>query len=302
MVWGASRWMKLAVVLAQVVALTVMTATVVGVTASSAALKKGATIYYLDVGASVSVGVQPTPQAPKGQPTNEGYGNKLVTLEVAKGVSIHLTKIGCPGESTFTLISGNNPCYRSVDNQLSDAEAYLRVHHLRDVLVTIDLGFNNVVQCMRFSTIDQTCVNHRFTQLQRQLPMILKSLTQAAGPNVTLIGVGHYDPFLACAIHSAKYARFAQASAVVIARLNTVIQKDYRSFAIPMADVAGAFKTNNTSLVNYSKLGAIATNVAQICSWTWMCAPSPYGPNLHPNDRGYMAIARAILAVMPAKI
>lgn len=54
-------------------------------------------VYYLDIGASVSVGVQPTPRDPRGQPTNRGYANRLLTIEAAKGVTMRLTEIGCPG-------------------------------------------------------------------------------------------------------------------------------------------------------------------------------------------------------------
>jgi lysophospholipase L1-like esterase len=33
-----------------------------------------------------------------------------------------------------------------------------------------------------------------------------------------------------------------------------------------------------------------------------MCAPKPFGPNIHPNNAGYLAIAKAIAAVLPAKL
>jgi lysophospholipase L1-like esterase len=296
------KWHRAAVALGEVAALALVTATLLGDVAGSAVVRRSVPIYYLDIGASVSVGVQPTPQAPKGQPTNEGYANKLVSMAAAKGVKLRLTQIGCPGESTLTLITGNNPCYRSVDNQFSDAEAYLRAHHTRDVLVTIDLGFNNVVQCMRYSKIDSTCVNQQLNQLQLQMAPILKGLTRAAGPNVTLIGIGHYNPFLASSVTGTKNVKFASASVGVIARLNQVIENAYRASAIPMANVAGAFATNNTTPIQHKTLGLIPTNVARICSWTWMCAPSPYGPNLHPNDLGYRVIARAIMTVLPVSI
>jgi hypothetical protein len=45
------------------------------------------TVLYLDIGASVSVGFQPTPRDPTGQPTNRGYSNRLVTIEAARGVT-----------------------------------------------------------------------------------------------------------------------------------------------------------------------------------------------------------------------
>ena len=35
----------------------------------------------------------------------------------------------------------------------------------------------------------------------------------------------------------------------------------------------------------------LPTNVAAICSLTWMCAPPPVGPNIHANVLGYGLIA-----------
>ena len=298
----AKRSMRLALVLVAVLALAVTITAVDDVGASSAGVRKGQSVYYLDVGASVSVGVQPTPLVPQGQPTNEGYANLLVKLARATGVTLHVAKIGCPGESTLTLITGHDPCYRTVDNQLSDAVAYLQIHHSSDVLVTIDLGFNDVVKCLRNVTVNAVCVRRQMGRLQRRLPTILKSLTLATGPNATLIGVGHYNPFLATAVTDAKNTKFAHASEAVIAQLNSVLKAAYAKYSIPMADVAGSFRTNATTLIKSSTFGLIPTNVATICASTWMCTPPPYGPNLHPNDAGYRLIARSIMAVMPVSL
>lgn len=269
---------------------------------TSAAVRKGPRIYYLDVGASVSVGVQPTPLKPKGQPTNEGYANRLVTLAAAKGVHLALTQIGCPGESTLTLINGRNPCYKSVDTQLSDAVAYLRAHHNRDVLITIDMGFNNIVKCLANAHVNASCVALQMGQLKQQLPVILSRLTKAEGPNVTLAGLNHYNPHLANALNGNRGATFARSSTLVMTQLNDVLSKMYHSFKIPVADVAKDFATTDQTPVATKAHGVIPTNVARVCALTWMCAPKPYGPNIHPNDSGYKVIARSIMKVLPVSI
>ena len=269
---------------------------------TSATVRKGQRIYYLDVGASVSVGVQPTVQKPKGQRTNEGYANRLVALAAAKGVQLRLTQIGCPGESTLTLINGRNPCYKSVDTQLSDAVAYLKSHHLRDVLITIDMGFNDIVKCLAGEHVNTPCVASQMNQLRRQLPTIPSRLTRAEGPNVTLVGIDHYNPYLADALKGHQGAAFAASSTVVLTQLNNVLTKDYSSFNIPVAKVALAFATYDRSPLMTAKHGVIPTNVAKVCALTWMCASKPYGPNIHPNDSGYQVIANAIMRVLPVSI
>jgi hypothetical protein len=55
-----------------------------------------------------------------------------------------------------------------------------------------------------------------------------------------------------------------------------------------VADVAGAFATTDTTLVDGRPV-----NVTRICAWTWMCAPAPLGPDIHANRAGYAVIARA---------
>jgi hypothetical protein len=35
-----------------------------------------------------------------------------------------------------------------------------------------------------------------------------------------------------------------------------------------------------------------------ICEMTWMCAPAPQGPNIHPNHAGYVAYASANLFML----
>lgn len=49
---------------------------------------------------------------------------------------------------------------------------------------------------------------------------------------------------------------------------------------MPVADVQTAFSTtDSTDTATLPGVGAVPLNVAQICEWTWMCAPSPIGPN-----------------------
>ena len=44
--------------------------------------------------------------------------------------------------------------------------------------------------------------------------------------------------------------------------------------------------------------GTVPLNVARICTWTWMCAPPPVGPNIHANATGYKVIAAAFERVI----
>ena len=260
-----------------------------------------ATVLYLAIGASVSVGVQPTPRAPKGQPTNRGYTNRLVTMQAAKGVRLKLTELGCPGESIATMLHGPDPCYVAPDTQLSDALAFLRAHHSAATLVTVDLGFNTLNVCFHNLDIDATCVAPQLALLRRQLGEVMRTLTRAAGPRVHFVGVGHYNPYLTLSSKEGAAEVFAGNSVAALHQMNLTFSQIYGSFNVPMADVATAFHEEDLTRVRVSKKEVTTVNVQYECKFTWMCAAPPFGPNIHPNDYGYAAIARAITAVLPTK-
>jgi lysophospholipase L1-like esterase len=244
--------------------------------------------FYLDLGASVSVGFQPTAAAPRGQRTNHGYANYLVALEAAKGVTLQLTQLGCPGESTAAMLNGSGSCYRSpATQQLALAVSFLRAHSGEPGLVTVDFGFNDVVACLKKGAA-QSCLGPQLAVVGRDLPRILNILKAVAGPQVRFVGVGHYDPFLAYARSGAEGKADAAKSLAGINSLNRVLSDTYKAYSIPMADVAGAFKIEGSD------------GAAEACAMTWMCQPPPLGPNIHPNDVGYLTIANAIAAKIPA--
>ena len=97
------------------------------------------------------VGVRRCPadgQDPRGQRTDSGYTDDVVIAEASLGVSLDLHEIGCPGETTGTMINGGDTCYSPPDSQLNEAVAFLQSHHDERGIVTIDLGFNDVRTCL----------------------------------------------------------------------------------------------------------------------------------------------------------
>jgi len=271
----------------------------VGATAGATTLKTPEA-FYLDIGASISVGVQPTTATPIGQPTLHGYANDLVALAAAKGITLQLTELGCPGETLTTMITGADGCYHGTDSQLSDAVAFLRAHYHQIGIVTVDLGYNTFRTCFIGDVSITKCAAQKALVVRRQLTGILKTLKAAAGPHVTFIGVGHYDPFLASYLSGPRGRSRAATSLPAFNLLNQSLRDTYANFAIPMANIAGAFSANASARVRVPGLGPLPENVARICTLTWMCHRAPYGPNIHPNDSGYHLMAMAILALLPA--
>lgn len=260
----------------------------------------GDSTFLLAVGASVSVGVQPTLHHVHGFPTHRGYTNDLLAMQAAKGTRLQLVQTGCPGDSTQQVLYGGDHCYAPGDSQLLRDIAFLRAHQNQEGVVTIDLGFNDLHGCLFHQNVDMTCVTQRMNLLSTQLPQIITALKAAAGPQVKFVGINHYNPYLAAAVHDPTAQPFADASVAAIGLLNSTLATVYAQNAIPVADVAGLFHTYDTTPVDVAGLGTVPENVAQICALTWMCQSPPYGPNLHPNDQGYQVIANAIAAVLPS--
>jgi hypothetical protein len=258
------------------------------------AAERGA-YFYLDLGGSGSVGVQPTPTHPHGQPTDTGYANFFVAIEASKGLNYQLTQLGCPGETTAMALYGGDRCYLASESQLKAATKFLSQNKGAYGVVTVDLGFNNVVHCLRHSSAPPSCIHQGLNQVRRQLPVFLSTLQASAGPGVRFVGIGHYDPFLVSTMNVP-----AARSLWSIDALNQTLFDIYHAARIPMVNVGNAFSMSETTPPPTPGHTPVPTNAKMVCELTWMCAPAPYGPNLHPNDRGYKVIAEAMAAKMPA--
>ncbi len=253
--------------------------------------------FYLALGASESLGWQPTLVAPNGQRTDQGYANDLVAFEAARGVHLDLTQLGCPGENTATMISGADRCYRSTGSQLASAVAFLEAHRGEPGIVTLDMGFNNVMSCMRAGVVDATCVSAHLVVVHTELSYIVTTLRAAAGPGVTFVGLSHYDPFAAATVAHVGGFGYAHHSDGAIYQLNEVADEVFAQNGLRVANVASVFHVTSAT---GRHARATTSRVDSVCDLTWMCQPAPLGPNLHPNAAGYAAIAGAIEAVLPA--
>ena len=290
-----TRWRVAKVMVLAVAVLAAVVGAVPGVAAADAPPTTSG--FYLALGASESLGWQPTLVAPNGQRTAQGYANDLVAFEAARGVHLDLTQLGCPGENTATMISGADRCYRSTGSQLASAVAFLESHRGEPGIVTLDMGFNNVMSCMRAGMVDAGCVSAHLVVVQTELSYIVTTLRAAAGPNVTFIGLSHYDPFAAATVAHVGGYGYAHHSDGAIFQLNQVADVVFAENGVRVANVASVFHVTSAS---GRHARATTSRVDSVCDLTWMCQPAPLGPNLHPNAAGYAAIAGAIEAVLPS--
>ncbi len=258
--------------------------------------------FYLALGASDSVGVQPALATGQTHPTDRGYANDVAAALGAAGTPVALTQLGCPGETTASMISGADRCYAGGDSQLAQAVAFLRAHVDDHGVVSIDLGFNDVRACLAPGPLgaNPSCLAPRLAAADAQLGAILAALRAAAGPHVVFVGLNHFDPFVAAPARHLRDALGVGASVGAVDQLNETLADAYGAAGVPVAEVTRAFDQGVTTPTAYPGLGVVPAEVARVCELTWMCRRAPRGPNIHPNDAGYLQIAAAVLAALPA--
>jgi len=259
-------------------------------------------VWYLAVGDSLSVGVQPD-AANVNHPTKFGYADQLYQALKATTPNLELKKLGCAvTETTTDMLRGPSECrnqYR-LRVQLADAVAFLLLHRGSVELVTLDIGANNLEICGSLETgIDPACVQEAFSDVGADLPKILKALRLAAGPNVPIIGMNYYNPFLAAWLSPdpAGQALAVQSNGIVGA-FNGLLGSIYQVFGMPVADVATAFDTANFELVPAPSPPfppMVPQNVLNVCGLTYMCQLG----NIHATTDGYSVITQAFLEALP---
>src|SRR5215831_9951059 len=112
--------------------------------------------FYLSLGDSLAHGVQPNAQGVSVE-TKQGYPDQLFTALHLGNPVLKLVKLGCPGETTGTMINGGI-CSYPTGSQLAQAAAFLSRHRGHVQLVTIDIGANDLNPCLGLPTLNQIVV------------------------------------------------------------------------------------------------------------------------------------------------
>ena len=251
--------------------------------------------YYLSLGDSLAQGVQPNSSGASVE-TQLGYPNQLFAALHSRQPGLRLVKLGCPGETTVTMINGGI-CPYPGGSQLAAAVSFLRAHRARVPLVTIDIGANDADGCVTRLTLGRfaSCLTRSVPQVTSHLTKILTRLRQA-DPHGRIIAMSYYLPALAQWRDGLVGQAVARLSVLAIAGYNMLLNHVYQLYGVRVADVFGAFRTTDFGQqVTVPGYGRLPRNVAAICQWTWECAAPPRGPNVHANQAGYQVIAQAFL-------
>ncbi|MDX6742087.1 SGNH/GDSL hydrolase family protein [Actinocorallia sp. A-T 12471] len=247
-------------------------------------------LYYLSLGDSLATGYQP------GQgDTDTGYPDQLLPLLAERTPGLELVKLGCRGETSASMLKGGKCAYPE-GSQLKAAVAFLAAHPGQVRYLTLDIGGNDVNQCLRAGSLDVKCLNANIKALSANLWTIITELRKAGGAGVSYTGMTYYNPVLASWLGGGSGQAVAQLSVPLVRGVNGFASTLYLLAGYRVADVerayaSGDFKTKTT----VDGYGRLPLNVGRICLWTHMCARK----DIHPNTEGYRQIARTFAATIP---
>jgi lysophospholipase L1-like esterase len=251
--------------------------------------------YYLALGDSLSRGVQPDATGVSVE-TSQGYPGQVYTVLRRTHPGLKLVSLGCPGETTMTMLHGGL-CRYTGGSQLAAAVAFLRAHRGHVLLVTIDIGANDPEACGSRPNILKiiSCMGNGVTDAITNVTTIMTRLNAAAGPGVRTVGMSYYLPALAEWRNGFPGQAVAWAAERLAASYNVLLTNAYTRSGARVANVFDAFHTSDFTKVTLPGIGTVPRNVASICQWTWECASPPRGPNQHANQAGYQVISRTFL-------
>ena len=267
-------------------------------TAAGARTAAKSPTYYVSLGDSYSVGVQPKAGS------TPGY-----TVYVAKRTHLTLVNFGCSGATTTTILdlvgcpgvlphTAGGVTYPG-KTQIAAAEAFLSAHRGHIGLITVSIGGNDVLSCAGKPNT-AVCVETATNNIKTNVTALATDLRAAAGPKVPIIGSTYPDVILGLYVYptnpgSATAVTLAKLSVVAFKGLvNPALVKAYASSRGKLVDVTAATGAYVplTKTVDSKTYGVIPAAVAGVCSYSWFCANG----NIHATTPGYTLIGKLIVA------
>lgn len=239
---------------------------------------------YVALGDSLAAGYQPGGSELRDSAYPALAANRLE----GDGADLTLENLGCSGETTTSLLEGGK-CDFAEGSQIEEAEKLLSGAQGQVGLVTIDIGGNDLLACVRGgASIDAACVTKGVATVRENLPEILDRLTKAAGDDVPVLVLGYYNPWVAAQALD-QPVQGVDAAAKAYANLSTAIEKAATSSGATFVGLDEAFATNDTTPTTIGGR-SVPENAARVCTLTNLCTAR----DIHFSDEGAATVGRVL--------
>ncbi|WP_182345728.1 SGNH/GDSL hydrolase family protein [Tomitella gaofuii] len=272
------------------------------------------TTYYVSLGDSLSTGYQPDSD------TDEpiAYSDRIFAALSADEPGLELRKFGCDGETSVSMVEGGHCSRYQQQSQLDAAAEFIEAHPGQIAYVTNDIGANDIFPCVSggaggggslspssgsagsgsagASVLPMAgCVAEKLGVIRTNLARIDARIRNAGGDGPVYVGMTYYNPMLAAWLQGGMQRALAAATVPADNLLSAVITSTNARYGWRTADVTAAFDTNDfTGDIALPGAGTVPTNVARICTWTWMCSLG----DIHANPAGHQVIADTFLPLL----
>jgi lysophospholipase L1-like esterase len=238
---------------------------------------------YVALGDSLAAGYQPG----GAELRDTAYPALTARRLGADGPELTVENLGCSGETTTSLLKGGK-CEFAAGSQLEQAESLLREG--ADVsLVTIDIGGNDLLRCVRGgAAIDTACVTSGVKTVRKNLPTILDRLRAAAGDDVPVLVLGYYNPWLAAKALD-QPVKGIDTAAKAYTALSAAIEAAAKRTGTTFVGLDEAFATSDTTPTQVNGR-TVPENAARICTLTNICTAR----DIHLTDEGAATVARVL--------
>ncbi|MDN5759831.1 MAG: GDSL-type esterase/lipase family protein [Tomitella sp.] len=263
---------------------------------------------YLSLGDALATGYQPD----TGEDEPIAYSDKVFAALHADDPGLQFVQLGCDGETTTTMIDGGKCAYDSA-SQLDAAVDFIDSHPGQIAYLTNDIGANDIFPCVGGGLTGGDsgaadsgsagsamlpmagCIADALGTIRTNLDTIDARISEAGGDGPVYVGMTYYNPMLAMWAQGGMKQALAAATVPVNNGLSAMITSVNAAHGWATADVTAAFETNDfTGKVEVPGMGTVPTNVARICTWTWMCQLG----DIHANETGHQVIADAFLPLL----
>ncbi|WP_299441553.1 GDSL-type esterase/lipase family protein [uncultured Phycicoccus sp.] len=240
---------------------------------------------YLALGDSLAAGYQPGGTELR----DSAYPALALSRLDRAGAELTLENLACSGETTDSFLDGGK-CDYAAGSQMAQAEAVLAERAGDVALVSIDLGGNDLLRCVRETAVDTACTKQGLAGVAENLPEILDRLRAAAGQDVPVLVLGYYNPWLAASYLGEGEGQLDAATSAYTALDRAITKAATEAGATPVP-LTSAFKLDDATPTTFGGR-EVPTNVAQVCTLTYICTAF----DIHLTDEGAAVVGRVLAA------